>query len=188
MTKGVVYFVKPVGMPGPIKIGYTANTAKRVEGLTVWSPFKLEVLHTVPGNMKLEMKVHAHFADLHSHHEWFHPGDRLVTAIKLMQAGQALEEVVDLDDRRGSITGRPEWTPERRNRLSYTTRVRWAFLRFRQENGHVRCALPARVKQIVDDWLAQKALCQFLSADDYAHLDAFLKDPAAHITILENAA
>lgn len=185
----MIYFIKPIGMAGPIKIGYTTNSAQRLEGLTVWSPFKLEIMHTVPGDIKLEWKVHAHFADLHSHHEWFHPGDRLVSAIKRMRAGERLEEVIDLNDRRGSITGRPEWTPERRSRLSYTSRVRWAFQRFQEESGHVRCALPARVKQIIDDWSAQKGLtCRFLSADDYAHLDAFLKEPAKHIDIMEKAA
>lgn len=185
----MIYFIKPVGMAGPIKIGFTTNSEKRLEGLTVWSPFKLEIMHTVPGDIKLEMKVHAHFADLHSHHEWFHPGERLVSAIKRMKAGLRLEDAIDLSDRRGNITARPDWTPERRNRLSYTSRIQRALWRFSQDNGHVRCALPARVQQIVASWSAQKGLaCRFLSAEDYAHLDAFLKDPAKHIVILEKAA
>lgn len=49
MTRAMtVYFVKPVGMDGPIKIGCTTTPAARIESLTIWSPFPLEVLVTIP--------------------------------------------------------------------------------------------------------------------------------------------
>jgi hypothetical protein len=33
-----VYFIKPVGLPGPIKIGFSVNTRERLLSLGAWSP------------------------------------------------------------------------------------------------------------------------------------------------------
>ena len=42
-----VYFIKPVGMEGPIKIGCSIMPTERLEGLAVWSPFPLEIVAAI---------------------------------------------------------------------------------------------------------------------------------------------
>lgn len=186
---GFVYFIKPVNYPGPIKIGFSRHPAKRLNGLLLWTPFQLEILHTVPGDRKLEMKIHSHFADLHDHHEWFHPGERLLNAIEAMQGGKSVEESVDLTDLKGRINGRPNWTPEQRSRLSYVSRVRWALAKHQQKNRRQHYRLPNDVQEIVSWWVAQAGLsCPFASPQQYARLDEFLADPTSQIVVDDKAA
>jgi len=98
-----IYFIKPVGMIGPIKIGYSAFVGGRLLQLAAWSPFPLEVIYSEPGPSHVERALHRCFADYHSHLEWFHPGERLVSAIKQLVAGSTIAEAIDLSDERGSI-------------------------------------------------------------------------------------
>ena len=53
-----VYFVRPVGMRGPIKIGCSKLPENRIKSLMVWSPFELEIAVAIPGNFKLEKAIH----------------------------------------------------------------------------------------------------------------------------------
>ena len=39
-----VYFIKPIGMDGPIKIGCSVSPDRRRETLEWWCPFPLEIL------------------------------------------------------------------------------------------------------------------------------------------------
>lgn len=72
-----VYFLRPVGMAGPIKIGCTQHIDQRFRTMTYWSPFPLEMVLAVPGTTALEAELHARFADLRLHHEWFRADPRL---------------------------------------------------------------------------------------------------------------
>ncbi|MBK9496667.1 MAG: GIY-YIG nuclease family protein [Xanthomonadales bacterium] len=66
-----VYFIKPVGMDGPIKIGCSWNPAVRLRNNGYWVPFKLEVAAMIPGGKELEGRFHRRFFGSRSHYEWF---------------------------------------------------------------------------------------------------------------------
>lgn len=108
-----IYFMKPVGMDGPIKIGCSYVPAKRLIALTIYSPFDLEIITVAPGSLALEKNVHECFADLHLRREWFQPAPKLVDAIEKIKGGAAVEQAINLHDRTGSIrpTNIRHWAP-----------------------------------------------------------------------------
>ena len=127
MSEGKVYFIKPVGMNGPIKVGLSSDHLARVEKLASWSPFPLEILAAVDGGKKLEARIHASISDLHTHHEWFRADPRLVSAIAAIQGGASADQAFGLapDSKGVSLTyTRPIWTEEARARARENTR-RW---------------------------------------------------------------
>jgi hypothetical protein len=79
--EGFVYFVKPVGMAGPIKIGFTASTKTRIQQMMSWSPFRLELMAFTPGTMDDEQELHQIFSDHRNHGEWFNPHPDLLDYI-----------------------------------------------------------------------------------------------------------
>lgn len=81
MTRGNVYFIKPSGFDGPIKIGFSGKPDARLTELNAFSPFPLELIGAVPGGHSDEYFLHCCFADHHSHREWFHTSDKLLNAI-----------------------------------------------------------------------------------------------------------
>lgn len=82
-----VYFIKPVGMEGPVKIGCSALPERRLIDLTIWSPFPLEIVASLPGNEDLEWRFHAAFASDRSHSEWFHGSARLTAVMAAVANG-----------------------------------------------------------------------------------------------------
>jgi hypothetical protein len=83
-----IYFIKPVGMAGPIKIGLSENPKRRLNEYRAWSPFVLEMVGTVPGNWDDEQFLHECLADDHSHGEWFHPSAQVQRVIeRVISAG-----------------------------------------------------------------------------------------------------
>lgn len=90
-----VYFIKPVGMNGPIKIGSSTCPSKRLESLAVWSPFPLEVIIEVDGDLADEQFIHSCFADVHSHKEWFNPSKLLLNTIERIRKCGSLDWVRD---------------------------------------------------------------------------------------------
>jgi len=68
-----VYFVKPAGMPGPIKIGYAAHFGDRFRKLQAGSPIPLEAMRVVDGTAQTELALHRKFAAHRLHGEWFAP-------------------------------------------------------------------------------------------------------------------
>jgi hypothetical protein len=83
-----VYFLKPVGMEGPIKIGWSIAPPKRLLEFAVWSPFPLELIGSVPGGFEDEQYLHQCFFDLHSHREWFFATTLLKSTVaKIIVAG-----------------------------------------------------------------------------------------------------
>lgn len=122
-----VYFIKPIGMAGPIKIGNSFSPDGRLETLSTWSPFALELLATIAGGEQLEMRFHVAFEHLHLRREWFAPGLELVNTIEAIRA-----ETFDIDSLPPPhrITGRykprprREWTPDERYIASARARLR----------------------------------------------------------------
>ena len=100
---GFVYFVRMVDRVGPIKIGYSWHPEERLKALAVWSPYELEIAAVANGEPVLEAQVHNHFFDLHLHHEWFEPQQRLLDAIEALRAGVDIEDAIDLTEARGNL-------------------------------------------------------------------------------------
>lgn len=120
----VVYFLREVGGVGPIKIGYGYDARERLRLYMEWSPVRLEVILTIPGDLKLERAIHNHFAYAHSHSEWFHPVDKLLQAISAMQSGLPVEQAIDLSAPSGSIHAKRLADTRRRRGTSQET-VTW---------------------------------------------------------------
>lgn len=124
-----VYFIKPVGMDGPVKIGCSHRPDGRLSALEAWSPFPLEVAAQIHGGMTLERRFHALFADQHSHREWFRPSPELTRVIALVASGEfdisTLPEPRSLYRNRKGRTGM-KWTPEQRAAVLFSNALRRA--------------------------------------------------------------
>lgn len=119
-----VYFIKPIGMDGPIKIGCSVSPDGRRESLKLWVPFPLEILAEIEGDFALERRFHAAFEQSHIGREWFHPSDDLAAAITAINEGAfdtaTLPAPVRVTHRKD---GEPKrWTPEQRLNASYRHR------------------------------------------------------------------
>ena len=66
-----VYFLRPVGQQGPIKIGCSATPAKRLRSVEIWSPVQLEMVASAPGGHAHEWTLHSMFGEDRLHGEWF---------------------------------------------------------------------------------------------------------------------
>lgn len=98
-----MYFLRPIGMQGPIKIGKSQHPRARLASYSNWSPFPLELIVEIPGGLSLEKQIHDCFADAHSHREWFHATPRLLKFIADIAAGMPVAEAVDLTKPVGSV-------------------------------------------------------------------------------------
>lgn len=82
-----VYFLRPVQQRGPIKIGWSRLPTDRLRAYQNWSPVLLELIATTPGDEGLEAKLHAQFAHLHLHGEWFRWAHELDATIASIISG-----------------------------------------------------------------------------------------------------
>lgn len=96
-----IYFLKPVGMSGPIKIGCSRFAKDRILEISRQSPIALEIVCTIPGDGKTEHALHRLFASCHSHLEWFHASPELLEFIDRLNGGVALSEIVDVAEIKG---------------------------------------------------------------------------------------
>jgi hypothetical protein len=97
-----IYFVKPVGQQGPIKIGSTRGSVQlRLSQMMSGSPVPLELIVEALGDY--ELALHGHLADARSHGEWFRPVPRLLAGIEALKSGARISEAFDLTDQRGNI-------------------------------------------------------------------------------------
>lgn len=65
---GGVYFAR---LGDRIKIGFSKRPSKRVEGLQTGAPYRISVVHTVPGGRSAEKGLHERFAAQRVWREWF---------------------------------------------------------------------------------------------------------------------
>jgi len=81
----VVYFIRCDVF---VKIGFTQNVAARVAMLQTGTPHELEVLHTTPGGVDEEGRLHALFAEerVRPGGEWFRLGPRLLEYIAAIKS------------------------------------------------------------------------------------------------------
>lgn len=106
-----VYFLKPVGMSGPIKIGLSENPKRRINEFKNWSPFKLEMIGTAPGTWADEQFLHECLVEHHSHGEWFHASPLVLDAVEqVISSGsidtlrQSLKPVANLRAKKNRAT------------------------------------------------------------------------------------
>lgn len=185
-SRRYVYFIKPIGMEGPIKIGCSDAPLKRLADLAAWSPWPLEVIGSVPGGLKDEGFIHGCFKDSHSHHEWFRSSQKLRDAIAMILQAGSLAPVSDKMEFKGSIRSklrRPRTESERKC-FSYACKIRhWERRNYiRNDDEVISHTAPRSVKEIVDKWSGnsyRKIPGIQPTADEIAALDAFLADPMA---------
>lgn len=177
-----VYFIKPIGMAGPIKIGCAVNPVNRLCGLITWSPFPLEILVTIPGDYTLERNIHHCLADTHSHREWFHPSEKLSGLIAALKAGTPIEEAIDLTKRIGSIRTRAPWGASHRRYMGYKCRFTWASRKLRDDDAYYD--EPQDCYDILErwsgEWNGNSAKHRYPTDEEFARLEEVLANPAAY--------
>lgn len=82
-----VYFIKPIGIQGPVKIGTSEKPAARCAALATWSPFPLEIVAEFPGDEIVEAQFHRMFLEHRQHLEWFTWTAELQAVIDRINAG-----------------------------------------------------------------------------------------------------
>jgi hypothetical protein len=82
-----VYFIRPVGMQGPVKIGCSKAPDGRRITLETWSPFPLEIVAEIDGCMDDERRFHSLFRHQHKSREWFDWSPELQSVIDAINCG-----------------------------------------------------------------------------------------------------
>lgn len=114
-----VYFIKPIGLDGPIKIGCSRSPDNRRASLETWSPFPLEIVAEIDGCDRIERRFHAKFFADRTHREWFSTSPELRRVIGEIQAGTfdiaTLPDPVRLPpERKPGATLGMKWSEERK--------------------------------------------------------------------------
>lgn len=122
MTATYIYFVRPVGQRGPTKIGCTVLPERRLRELAEWSPSPLEIVATIPGDLRTESSFHTLFRDHHSHHEWFLEAPEICTAVDAIRRGWFDITSLPKGRRLASRTGKPSWPDAKRDIASLSHR------------------------------------------------------------------
>lgn len=106
-----VYFIKPIGMAGPVKIGCSSSPDNRRRSLATWSPFPLEIVAEIEGDIKLEQRFHTRFLGSYKSHEWFDWSPELQAVIDAVAAG-----TFDI-----ATLPKPQQLPRKRKGTAYST-------------------------------------------------------------------
>jgi hypothetical protein len=115
-----VYFLKPVGMDGPVKIGCSTAPWDRMVSYAKWAPWPLELVAMIRGGLDLEGRLHAKFAHLQQHQEWFRADPIITATAAAINDGTLDIEALPAPKR---ITQKANWTPEAREDMSLSHRL-----------------------------------------------------------------
>lgn len=192
MNEGRVYFIRPVGMNGPVKIGHSVVPESRLDVLSVWSPLPLHLIGSVPGTYADEQFLHRAFVATHSHREWFFYSAELGETISLiLEAGSvdAARHTLVIPEGAKRPSRRNPWNDMRRERVSYASRIRNAQRRLRKglsEND--AWDVPGDVQAILDRWESPSRyrpnrVAQRPTEAEFAILNRYLADPKAHSVV-----
>lgn len=119
-----VYFIRPVGAEGPVKIGCSQLPHNRLAMLSAWSPVPLEIVATIVGQEELERRFHAAFVSSWSHGEWFHASVELTSVIRQVAAGTFDIESLPAPKRLSPSRKGNGWSPYSRISASMSARLR----------------------------------------------------------------
>lgn len=90
-----IYFVKPIGLPGPIKIGCSVLPIGRLRAHMLWSAVPLELAaECLDDGFHVERRLHVMFRSAHSHGEWFHPVPDLLALMARVAAGETVTDII----------------------------------------------------------------------------------------------
>ncbi|MEN5103813.1 GIY-YIG nuclease family protein [Brucella anthropi] len=177
--KTYVYFIKPFGMDGPIKIGVSEYPQKRIETLAVWSPFQLEIIAEAPGSLADEQFIHSCFADVHSHKEWFNASPLLLKTIEKVKQTNSIDwvrrELKPIGPIRNTGKGSRVCPEYRKGLRSYSSRIRHAENRLREAGW--KAGFPSEAAEIMNKWYGnsyRRIDGVRPSADEFAKLDQYL--------------
>lgn len=181
-----VYFIRPVGMDGPIKIGCSRLPSERLVALAMWSPFPLELVGMAPGSFRDERFLHGCFCDLHLHHEWFSFSPFLgetIDAILAFSIGAVLPTLPARPFVRARVKF-PKRTLSQKRWLSFSSRARNIENRLRAENPKGRWRRPDDVERIMDRWRGARDRAPVHPTDiEIDRLDEYLSNPQKHSVV-----
>lgn len=89
-----IYFMRPIGADGRIKIGCSYKPARRLVAISVYSPYPLEIIGVGEGDMSDEKMLHEFFAADRLHSEWFRSSPELLEVIDLMGRDRSAAEAL----------------------------------------------------------------------------------------------
>ena len=89
-----IYFIRPIGAHGPVKIGCSKDPKGRAHTISIWSPVPLEIVAVAEGGHEYERALHERFAKDRMHGEWFAASSELTALIDSIAAGAALPRPV----------------------------------------------------------------------------------------------
>lgn len=118
-----VYFIRAKGGFGPVKIGYSRVPQTRLETLSTWAPYPLEIVATIPGGLELEVRFHKAFEEHHSHREWFHPCAVIERTIEQIRSGMFEVDALPVGKRLRTLS-RGSWSETQRRALSLSALIR----------------------------------------------------------------
>jgi len=182
MRERFIYFIKPAGMDGPIKIGISTSPHMRLDGLMAWSPFPLDVIGSVKGTHADEIFLHSCFVAAHSHREWFHSSPELRSAIAdVLEAGSVSVLHGKITPKKVGAFRRRIRSDDEKLRTSLLMRVSWTERKQRAIPGNERCYVPADVLGPLRRWSGDyKGSGPRPTDEEFARVHQYLADPATH--------
>jgi hypothetical protein len=95
-----IYFMRPIGGDGRIKIGCSYKPARRLIAISVHSPYQLEIIGVGKGAIPDEQLLHEYFAADRLHSEWFRSSPELLAVMEMMGRGLSASDALDAVSRR----------------------------------------------------------------------------------------
>lgn len=184
-----VYFIKPVGMDGPIKIGCSNTPETRLIALAAWSPFPLEIIGRTRGTQKDEAFLHSCFSDLHTHHEWFHFSPALRETINKILATSIDEVRCDLTPKSKIRKGRPlksERSASESLRVKLQCQLNATGKRLRKQDENGAWYVPLDVRKIMEKWHGnpyRKVAGTHPTDAEIARVQECADDPTTHFVV-----
>lgn len=163
-----VYFLRPIGAEGPVKIGFSSLPEDRLLAYNIISPLPLEIAARIEGGQALEMRFHQRFAEQHSHHEWFHASPDLTAVLGDIAAGVFDVDTLPPAKRLDNIV---RWTPEARLGASLSHRL-----------GHIHrrgIDVPPEVSSALTRWQYAERRGGVRDPRDLDLVQAFIAEAAA---------
>lgn len=178
MDERYVYFIRPVGAAGPIKIGCSWNPETRLQALMSWSPVDLEIVARVDGDFDLERRIHGMFAAHHRRQEWFEATPELLALIDGINSGKPVSELVDHSSDPVDLRPAYKRSKEQRRYMGYRTRISFALRRLR--DGEYSYREPKNISDIMSRWgrfgfATGRAVAP--TEQEIEQIHAFLADP-----------